>query len=40
MAAASLSSDEHDPSLRTYFLGRLAQLDRERVSYVDTWRFQ
>jgi hypothetical protein len=41
-ALSSLSSggaaDLRDPWLRSYFTNRLAALDRERASYVPTWR--
>ena len=32
------SSDLRDPWLRSYFTNRLAALDRERASYMPTWR--
>ena len=31
-------SDLRDPWLRSYFINRLAALDRERTSYMPTWR--
>jgi hypothetical protein len=37
-SSARSSSDLKDPWLRSYFTNRLAALDRERASYVPTWR--
>jgi hypothetical protein len=35
---ASVKADQKDPWLRTYFTTRLAALDRDRTSYMPTWR--
>jgi hypothetical protein len=36
--AAESVEDSKNPWLRTYFTNRLAALDKERLSYFETWK--